>query len=112
MNSIAFNTAASSSFALMTEESMKFTRQNPLQSYTVHHLHKFSGELLDKAYESTEKLVAPILPVPKKYGATIASDGFICDKVHGAGSTASAKAQLDWSCAYKAKADILQNETV
>ena len=27
----------------------------------------------------------------------------MCDKVHGAGSAASAKAQLDWSCAYKAK---------
>ena len=35
-----------------------------------------------------------------------------CDKVHGAGSAESAKAQLDWSCAYKAKADILQNGTV
>ena len=96
-NGIAFNAAASSSFALMTEESMKFARQNPLQSYKVPHRHKFSGELLDKAYESTKKLVAPILAVPKKYGATIASDGFICEKVHGAGSAASAKAQLDWS---------------
>jgi hypothetical protein len=36
----------------------------------------------------------------------------MCDKVHGAGSAASAKAQLDWSCAYKAKAGILQTETV
>jgi hypothetical protein len=33
------------------------------------------------------------------------------DNVHGAGSAASAKAQLNWSCAYKAKAGILQNET-
>ena len=32
--------------------------------------------------------------------------------MHGAGSAASAKAQLDWSCAYKAKAGILQTETV
>ena len=54
------------SFALMIEESMKFARQNPLQSYKVPHSHKFSGELLDKAYESTEKLVAPILAVQKK----------------------------------------------
>ena len=36
----------------------------------------------------------------------------MCDKVHGAGSQASAKAQRDWSCAYKEKAGILQNETV
>ena len=36
----------------------------------------------------------------------------MCDKVHGAGSQESGKAQLDWSCAYKAKAGILQNETV
>ena len=45
-NGIAFKAAASSSFALMTEESMKFARQNPLQSYKVPHRHKFSGELL------------------------------------------------------------------
>ena len=32
--------------------------------------------------------------------------------MHGAGSAASAKAQVDWSCAYKAKADILQYEIV
>ena len=31
--------------------------------------------------------------------------------MHGADSVASAKAQLDWSCAYKAKAGILQKET-
>ena len=33
------------------------------------------------------------------------------DKVYGAGSTALDKSQLDWSCAYKAKAGILQKET-
>ena len=75
-NGIAFNIAASSSFALMIEESMKFARQNPLQSYKVPHRHKFSGELLDKAYESTEKFGAPILAVAKRFGATIASDGW------------------------------------
>ena len=32
----------------------------------------FSGELLDNAYESTEKLFALILVVATKYGATIA----------------------------------------
>ena len=31
--------------------------------------------------------------------------------MHGTGSAASAKAQRDWRCAYKAKAG-LQNETV
>ena len=36
----------------------------------------------------------------------------MCDKVHGAGSAASAKAQLDWSCAYRAKVGNLQKETV
>ena len=55
---------------------MKFARQYPVQSYKVPNRHKFSGDLLDKAYESTEKLVAPILAVGKKYGATIASDGW------------------------------------
>ena len=34
------------------------------------------------------------------------------DKVLGAGSVASAKAQLDWSCVYKAKAGIFQKGTV
>ena len=33
----------------------------------------------------------------------------MCDKEHGTGSAASAKAQLDWSCAYKAEAGILQS---
>ena len=67
-----FKTAASSSFTLMIEESMMFARQNPLQSYKVPHRPKFSGELLDNGYESTEKLVAPIFVVKPKYGATIA----------------------------------------
>ena len=44
---------------------MKFARQNPLQSYKVPPRLKFSGELLDNAYESAEKLVAPILDAPK-----------------------------------------------
>ena len=35
-----------------------------------------------RVYESMEKLVAPILAVVNNYGATIASDEFMCDKVH------------------------------
>ena len=62
-------------FALVIDENMRFTRKNPHRSYEEPHCLKFSGELLDKAYESTEKLVAPILAVAKTYGATIASDG-------------------------------------
>ena len=54
---------------------MKFARQHPLQSYKVPHRLKFSGELLDSSYESTEKLVALIHVVAKKYGATM--DGVI-----------------------------------
>ena len=34
----------------------------------------------------------------------------VCDKEHGAGRAASAKSQLDWNCACKAKAGILQKE--
>ena len=60
------DSAASSSLALMIEESMNFTRLNLLQSYKVPHRLKFSGEYLDNAYESTEKLVALILAVAKK----------------------------------------------
>ena len=36
----------------------------------------------------------------------------MCDKVHRAGIAASAKTQLDWNCACKAKAGILQKGTV
>ena len=36
----------------------------------------------------------------------------MCKKVHGEGSDSSAKAKLYWSCAYKAKAGILQKESV
>ena len=36
----------------------------------------------------------------------------VWDKVHGAGSAESPKSQLDWNCAYKAKAGIFQKETV
>ena len=49
---------------------MKFARQNPLQSYKVPRRLKFSGELLDYAYESTENLVAPIA-VAKKCEAAV-----------------------------------------
>ena len=54
----------------MMEDSMKFARQNPLQSCKVPHQLNFWGELLDNAYESIEKLAALILAVAKKYGAT------------------------------------------
>jgi hypothetical protein len=54
----------------MIDESIKFAEQNPLQSYKVPHRLKLPGEfeapLLDNAYESTEKLVAPVLAVAKK----------------------------------------------
>ena len=46
-----------------------------LSSYEVPHQPIFLGELLDTAYESTEKLFALILAEAKKYGATKASDG-------------------------------------
>ena len=36
----------------------------------------------------------------------------MCDKVYEAGSAASVKAQIDWSCTYKTKAGIFQKETV
>ena len=73
-NGIAFYSVASLSFALIIEErleSIKFTRQNPLQSYRVPHQFKFLGKLLDNAYESTKKL-ALILAVA--YGENISSD--------------------------------------
>ena len=76
-NGIAFNTAESSGFAFMIDDH-EVGQKNPHQSTMVpHHWHlKFSWKLLDKAYGSTEKLVTPILAVAKKYGASIASDGW------------------------------------
>ncbi len=44
-------------------ESINFAKQNPLQSYKIPHRLKLSGELLDKAYKSTENLVFPVFPV-------------------------------------------------
>ena len=48
---------------------MQFARQDTLPSYKVPDWHNFSWELL-------EKLVAPLLAVAKKFGASIASDGW------------------------------------
>jgi len=75
-NGISFNVANSSSFGRMIAESMKFAKQNPFQSYKPPSRKRLCGELLDQAYKSTEQLVAPLLAVAKKYGATIASDGW------------------------------------
>ena len=46
-------------FARIIEESTRFAKQNPFQSYKALFL-KLSGELLDQVYKSTEQLVAPI----------------------------------------------------
>ncbi len=62
-NAIPFNVAASSSFALMIDESINFAKQNPLQSYKIPHRLKLSWELRDKAYKSTQNLVSPVLAV-------------------------------------------------
>ncbi len=72
MRTIPLNVAASSSFALMIGERIKFAEQNPLQSYKVPHRLKLPGGVEATMHESTEKLVAPVLAVAKKYGATIA----------------------------------------
>ena len=53
--------AGSSSFACMIEESMRFAKQNPFQSYKAPSRKRLSRELLDQAYISTELLAAPIL---------------------------------------------------
>ena len=94
------NAAATSSFALMIEESIKFTRQYSLQ---VPDWHKFSGDFLDKVYESTGKLVAPILAVAKQYGAWNRK----CPKCHW-----HQLRPIDWNCVCKAKAVILQNKSL
>ena len=47
------------------------TAFHSLQSYKAPSRKRSSGDLHDQAYKSTEQLVAPILAVAKKYGATI-----------------------------------------
>ena len=59
-NGISFNFTDSSSFARMIEESMRFAKQNPFQSYKALSSKQLSRELLDQAYRSTEPLAAPI----------------------------------------------------
>ena len=48
-NGISFNVADSPSFGRMIDKSMKFAKQNPLQSYKTPSRKKLSGELLDQA---------------------------------------------------------------
>ena len=69
-NGISFNAADSSSLERMIEESMRFAKQNPLQSYQTPSRKRSSGELLDQADKSTEQLVAPILAIAGIFGAT------------------------------------------
>ena len=57
----SFNVADSSSFARTIEESMRFTKQNPFQSYKALSCKRLSGEFLDHAYRSTEQFAALIL---------------------------------------------------
>ena len=47
---------------------MKLVTKNPHQSIKVRHRLKFSEKLLDRAYGSTEKLVAPILALYRSDG--------------------------------------------
>ena len=69
-NSISFNVADSSSFARMTEESMRFAKQNPFQSYKAPSCKRLSGGLFVQTYRSTEQRTDPFLAIDKKSGAT------------------------------------------
>ena len=66
-NGISFNFADSSSFAHMTKESMRFTKQNPFHSNKAPTSKWLSGKLLDQAYkpDATEQPVAPNLAIAK-----------------------------------------------
>ncbi len=55
MRMIPLNVAASSSFALMIGESIKFAEQNPLQSYKVPHHLKLPGEFEATMHMSQQK---------------------------------------------------------
>ena len=55
MRTIPLNVAASSSFAFMIGESIKFAEQNPLQSYKVPHRLKLPGEFEATMHMSQQK---------------------------------------------------------
>jgi hypothetical protein len=73
-NGIAFSDANLSSFAVLIEKSIKFGKHRTLQSHATLHCKKIAGELLDKAYASTEEMVAPLLASAGIFGATIPLD--------------------------------------
>ena len=60
-NGIAFNAAASSSFGLMTEESMNFARQNPLQTTKYLTTTNFLGNSLTKHMSPRRNLLLRFL---------------------------------------------------
>ena len=55
---------------------MAFRKYSSLESYKVPDRKKLAGRLLDNAYESVQKSVAPVLVVSAKYGSTLASYGW------------------------------------
>ena len=55
-NGISFNIADSSSFVHMIENSMRFSKKNPFQSYKAPSHKQLSRELLDPTYRSNEQL--------------------------------------------------------
>ncbi len=61
----------------MIDQCIEFGRQNIGRKYQVPNRRKIGGPLLESAYEETAALVQPIMERAKRYGGTLASDGWI-----------------------------------
>ena len=94
-NALPFNVADSSSFAVMVEQCIKFGQEHPGRKYKAPNRRRIGGaRWCTPEFHSHDHTACP---------EALADLFTMCDKIHGAGSAGSAKAQLDWQCYYKAK---------
>ena len=75
-NVLSFNLADTQSLAAVVDQCIEFGQQHPGRKYKAPTRRRISGPLLDSAYEDTAASVKPIMDRAKKYGATLASDGW------------------------------------
>jgi len=75
-NALSFHVADTQSFAAVVDQCIEFGQQHPGRKYKAPTRRRIGGPLLDSAYEDTAASVQPIMDRAKKYGATLASDGW------------------------------------
>lgn len=75
-NALSFNVADSPSLAAVIDQCIEFGQQHPGRRYKAPNRRRISGPLLDSAFEATTLQAQPIIDRAKKYGGTLASDGW------------------------------------